>query len=229
MEKTLVRLAVSQSELFANWPTGAISRLVQASDSITVEENTILHLTNDVPTYVYLLASGSMQLIREIPSGRNFIAGIQLAGDFHGIGPVITQLPHIYTVKCREKTVLVRIPGELLRNILSSDGNLAFSLMSAMANRHRDALNRYEGAAILSTRERVATLFITIYKKSIRAGSVSSVNLAQEEIAAMLGTRRQVINRVLREMEAEGAISIKYKRILISNMSKLEEMAMHLG
>ncbi|PJX20485.1 hypothetical protein CAP48_18980 [Advenella sp. S44] len=229
MEKTLVRLAISQSELFANWPTAAISRLVQASDSITVEENTIIHLTNDVPTYVYLLASGSMQLIREIPAGRNFTAGIHLPGDFHGIGPVITQSPHIYTVKCREKTVLVRIPGELLRDILSHDGNLAFSLMSAMVNRHRDALNRYEGAAILSTRERVATLLNTIYKKSIRAGSVSSVNLSQEEIATMLGTRRQVINRVLRDMESEGAISIKYKQILISNIGKLEEMTVHLG
>jgi CRP-like cAMP-binding protein len=140
---------------------------------------------------------------------------------------VITRSPHIYTAECRENTVLVRIPGELLREMLSHDGNLAYSLMSAMVIRHRGALNRYEGAAVLSTRARVATLLNSIYTRSARGGRVSSINLSQEEIATMLGTRRQVVNRVLREMESEGAVQVLYGRIVISDIGKLEKMAEH--
>lgn len=228
MENPLVRLTILQSELFANWPAAAISRLIQAADTVTVEEDTVIHRTNETPSYLYLLVSGSMHLIREIPSGRNFTAGMHLAGEFHGIGPVITQSPHIYTAVCKEKTVLVRIPGGLLREMLSHDGSFAFSLMTAMVNRHRGALNRYEGAAVLSIRARVATLLNSIYVRSARGDRVSSINLSQEEIATMLGTRRQVVNRVLREMESEGALHIQYGRILISDVAKLEKMAEHL-
>ncbi|SFI34733.1 cAMP-binding domain of CRP or a regulatory subunit of cAMP-dependent protein kinases [Collimonas sp. OK307] len=227
MENTLVRLTISQSELFANWPDAAISRLVKAADAITVEENTVIHRTGEVPTYLYLLATGSMHLIRKMPSGRDFTAGIHLAGEFHGIGPVITRSLHFYTAECREKTVLVRISGELLREMISHDGSLAYSLMGAMVNRHRGALDRYEGAAVLSTRARVATLLNSIYTRSARGGRVSSINLSQEEIATMLGTRRQVVNRVLREMESEGAVQVLYGRIVISDIGKLEKMAEH--
>ncbi|WP_194270571.1 Crp/Fnr family transcriptional regulator [Glaciimonas soli] len=227
MENTLVRLTISQSELFANWPAAAILRLVQAAEVVTVEENTVIHRTHDVPTYLYLLATGSMHLIRDMPSGRNFTAGMHLAGEFHGIGPVITRSPHIYTAECREKTVLVRIPGDLLRDMMIHDGALACSLMSAMVSRHRGALSRYEGAAVLSTRARVATLLNSIYVRSARGGRASSINLSQEEIASMLGTRRQVVNRVLREMEAEGAVHVQYGRIEISDIAKLEKMTEH--
>jgi CRP-like cAMP-binding protein len=227
MDKTLVRLTISQSELFANWPEAAITRLVQAADAVTIEENTVMHRVGEMPTYLYLLATGSMHLIRALPSGRNFTAGMHLAGEFHGIGPVMTRTPHFYTAECREKTVLVRIPAELLRNMLSHDGALAFSLMGAMVSRHRGALSRYEGAAVLSTRARVAILLNSIYARSARSGRAPSINLSQEEIATMLGTRRQVVNRVLREMEAEGAVQVQYGRILISDIAKLEKMTEH--
>jgi CRP-like cAMP-binding protein len=73
----------------------------------------------------------------------------------------------------------------------------------------------------------VATLLNSIYTRSARGGRVSSINLSQEEIATMLGTRRQVVNRVLREMESEGAVQVLYGRIVISDIGKLEKMAEH--
>jgi CRP/FNR family transcriptional regulator, cyclic AMP receptor protein len=225
MKNTLAQLTISQSELFSTWPDTAISRLVQAAEVITVEENTVIHRTNDAPIYLYLLATGSMHLIREMPSGRDFTAGMHLAGEFHGIGPVITRSPHIYTAECRESTVLVRLPGELLREMLSHDGRLAFSLMNAMVDRHRSALNRYEAAAVLSIRARVAALLHSIHARSARGKRVPSINLSQEEIATMLGTRRQVVNRALREMELEGAVELLYGRIVISNVTQLEKIA----
>ena len=41
----------------------------------------------------------------------------------------------------------------------------------------------------------------------------------------MLGTRRQVVNRVLRDMAATGAIHVQYGRISILDREKLDRMA----
>ena len=41
----------------------------------------------------------------------------------------------------------------------------------------------------------------------------------------MLGTRRQVVNRVLREMAATGAIEVQYGRIAMVDGEILEKMA----
>jgi hypothetical protein len=41
----------------------------------------------------------------------------------------------------------------------------------------------------------------------------------------MLGTRRQVVNRTLREMAAEGVVSIQYGKISITDIEKLHKMS----
>jgi CRP-like cAMP-binding protein len=74
----------------------------------------------------------------------------------------------------------------------------------------------------------VATLLNSIYTRSALCGRAPSINLSQEEIATMLGTRRQVVNRVLREMESDGVVQLLYGRISISDVGTMEKMAQHL-
>ena len=109
MNEALARLAITQSELFNSWPDEAIARLLQAAEVQKVEPGTCVIHSGDMAKYLCLVVSGSMHLSRDMPFGRSFTAGLQFAGDFHGLGPVITQSPHIYTAVCKETTVLVRI------------------------------------------------------------------------------------------------------------------------
>ena len=57
------------------------------------------------------------------------------------------------------------------------------------------------------------------------ATALAAIDLSQDETTAMLGTRRQVVNRVLREMAATGAIEVQYGRIAIVDAEILEKMA----
>ncbi len=225
MENTTVRLVISQSELFSSWPKETVSRLVAAADLCTVEADTCLLRAGDTAQFLHLLATGSIRLIREVPSGRNFTAGLHLPGDFHGLGPVMTQSPNLYTAICKQRSVLVRIPGSLLRQMVIEEGRLAFTLFAALGQRHRRALDHFESAATHPTKARIAQLLKAIHGRSKRSTESTDVNLSQDEIATMLGTRRQVVNRVLRDMASEGVLEIQYGRIAIIEPEKLEKMA----
>jgi CRP/FNR family transcriptional regulator, cyclic AMP receptor protein len=225
MNDTLVRLAITQSELFSNWPDEAIARLVAHAQLLTVEPGTCVHHAGDPARYVFLLVTGSMNLSREMPGGRSFTGGLHLASEFHGLGPVVAQAPHMFTATCKEKTVLVRIPGEFLRELIAGNGRLSFSLFAALERRHLRAQIRHASAAVDSTQARVAGLLKSIDSRSVHGRAGSEVNLSQDEIATMLGTRRQVVNRVLREMAEEGAIRVQYGRISIIDKGKLDQMA----
>ena len=169
-----------------------------------------------------------MNLSRAVPAGRNFTAGLHLAGDFQGLGPVMAQTPHINIATCKEKTVLVRIPGPLLREMVGRDGRLSSSLFAALERRHRRALNLYASAAVHSTQARIAGLLTSIDARSVHSQSLSEINLSQDEIATMLGTRRQVVNRALREMAAEGVVNVQYGKISITDIEKLYKMSQNL-
>lgn len=228
MKNILVRLTITQSELFSTWPTEAIDRLVEAADILVGEPGTCIHQSGDAANYLYLLAAGWMNLSRAIPAERDFTAGLQLAGDFQGLGPVLTQTPHIHTAMCKEKTVLVRIPGPLLREMVGKDGRLSFSLFAALERRHRRALNLYASAAVHSIRAKLAGLLLSMNARGVRSQPFPEINLSQDEIATMLGTRRQVVNRTLREMAAEGVVSVQYGKISIADIEKLHKMSQNL-
>ncbi|MES2184807.1 MAG: Crp/Fnr family transcriptional regulator [Pseudomonadota bacterium] len=227
MYETLIRLAITQSELFSNWPDEAIARLIAHADVQIVEPGTCVHRTGDTAKYISLLVSGYMSLSRTMPGGRNFTGGLNLAGEFHGLGPVIAQAPHMYDAICKERTMLVRIPGELMREMIASNGRLSFSLFAALERRYLRVQILHASAAIESMQARLARLLKSIDSRSVQGRDGAEVNLSQDEIATMLGTRRQVVNRVLREMAEKGAVRVLYGRISIVDDDKLTQMALN--
>jgi CRP-like cAMP-binding protein len=86
-------------------------------------------------------------------------------------------------------------------------------------------LHRHEAAAVYSVRARVADLLTDVGSRHRRSESKSEINLSQEEIAGMLGTTRQVVNKVLGEISAGGAIDLRYGKIVIVDAGKLRSLA----
>jgi CRP-like cAMP-binding protein len=70
--------------------------------------------------------------------------------------------------------------------------------------------------------ERLAKLLLGEY-----AGEKSDVGLrlTQQDMANMIGTRREVVNRSLKIMEEKGAIKLARHRVLIVKKKILEEMS----
>jgi CRP-like cAMP-binding protein len=122
-------------------------------------------------------------------------------------------------------TTLVRIPALILRELVYSDGRLAIGFISVLDRRHREALWRLESATMLPTRERIADLLRSFLARNVRSRAVGEVNLSQDEIASMLGMRRQVVNRALREMEQDGIVQVHYGRLTVVDMAKLSALA----
>lgn len=226
MHETLTRLTITQSELFADWPAEAINKLIQSAEVQVVEPGTCVFRAGEGASHLCLIASGSMSLSREMPSGRSIIARMHLAGEFHGLGPVMAQGHYIYTASCKERSVLVRIAAQRLRQLVAANGQLSFSLFAALERRFNVALDLHATAALSSTQSRIASLLRSIDSRSARGGASAPINLSHDEIATMVGTRRQVVSRVLRTMEESGAILLQYGRISIVDAGLLEGMAL---
>lgn len=224
MHETLVRLAITQSELFSSWPDEAIGALVARANVVFVEPGTCVHFAGDQAEYVSLVVAGSMTLTREMSGNRNFTSGFHFPGDFHGLGPVIAQAPHMFNAICKEKTVIVQIPGGFLREMVAANGRLSFSLFSALERRYTRAQTRHASAAVDSTQTRLAALLKHVNSQSSTGHASSEIHFSQDELATMLGTRRQVVNRVLKEIAAKGVIRLHYGRIEIIDNAKLDQL-----
>lgn len=224
LTRAVPRLTISQSELFRRWPVEDLDPLIAAADVIQLESGELLHAAGDMAEYLYLLAAGSMRVSTRSTSGREFTTRMYFAGDYHGLGPVLTGANYVYTVSARSQTLLVRIPRKLLVDMLSRDGRLAIALCVALSDRHLRTVARYAEASTGSIRARVAGLLESFLERAPRQPA-TEVHLMQVEIAELLGTRRQGINRELRALEMLGMLRLEYGYITVIDRDALRALA----
>lgn len=224
MTRAVPRLAITQSELFRDWPDDDIEKLVKAADMLRLDKGEVLHRPRDVARHLFLLSAGSMQLSFAAAPDDEITIRFYYPGDFHGLGPLISNVPYVYTATARLETHLVRIPGPFLLDMLARNGRLAIAMFAGLNKRHRNAISLYADAATHSMKTRIATLLESLLARG-DPRDAPEVVLAQTEIAHMLGSRRQVINRELRAMEAEGILRLEYGRIVIADTGLLKALA----
>lgn len=224
MSKIIVTLAIAQSRLFANWPETAISRLIEVADVVTMAEHACIHRSGETASYLYLIVTGSLQFTRSSAPRRGLIASESFSGDFYGLMPALTGANYFYTAICKQPSTLVRIPVETLRELINGNGRLASDLFAALGKRYRDALGRHESATTYSLREQIGFILYSLLERNAYYSTTGEVQISQGEIATMLGTRRQVVNRTLKELEAEEIVQVQYGRIKVFDIAKLLDL-----
>ena len=180
---------------------------------LVVEPGACLIRSGDAANYLFLVVSGSMSLSRDMPSGVASRQACSSQAIFTAWGLSSPK----GTTSIRRSARTGRFSFEFRPTCC------AIWLLPTAAFRSRYSppskggtskhLNLHASAAVNSTQARIAALLKSIDARGVRGRSNAEIRLSQEEIATMLGTRRQVVNRVLRDMAATGAIHFQYGRI----------------
>ncbi len=223
MKPILARVAISQSELFREWSEADIDRVVSASEVLRFESGALLHEPGEIVPFLYLIASGSLRMSMRTSKGREFAFRLRFAGEFLGLGPLLADEPFVYTIACRGETHLVRIPGPFLKDMLVRNGRLAVAMFSGFNRRHRTMISLYADASIGLLRARLASLL------GLLAGAggyaADEIEIFQDELAELLGSRRQAVNRELRTLQDQGIVALEYGRIVIADKTALQALA----
>jgi len=100
--------------------------------------------------------------------------------------------------------------------MIASNGRLLASLFVALESQFLQALDLHASAAVNSIQARIAGLLKSISARGASQCPSTKIYLLQDELATMLGTGRQVVNRALRAMETAGAMHLQYGEYRLS-------------
>jgi CRP/FNR family transcriptional regulator, cyclic AMP receptor protein len=109
------------------------------------------------------------------------------------------------------------------RKIARRYPDLSWALVADLARRTRYLLGVVQDLAMRTVRGRLAHLLLEEARTA--PGDVVPRLLTQEEMAARLGTVRDVVGRTLRNMAADGIITFDRHRIVILDPERLEAEA----
>jgi CRP/FNR family transcriptional regulator len=131
--------------------------------------------------------------------------------------------PNPATATALTLTTLWRIERADLQRLAAEHPALAWALMADLAGRARYLVGVVEDLAMRSVRGRLARLLLEQAEAS--RTEVVPMMMTQEEMAARLGTVREMVGRTLRSLAAAGILEFDRHRIVILDAEKLAEEA----
>jgi len=169
---------------------------------------------------LHIIEQGFVKLYRLSPQGRQYIVRVLQEGDTCNEVPTFDGGTNPVNVEALETTRVWVIQPDILRELLKVHPEFAQKVIDNLAKNLRGLVRMVSEMAFYQVTHRLARLI-----SEQTPDEMSGTPWTQEQLAARLGTVREVVARSLKELERSGAIQMDKRRIVISNPGVLAQWA----
>src|SRR5512138_13428 len=177
----------------------------------------VLFWEDDPCDGLYVIDSGSAKIYRLSPQGRQYIVRILQEGDTFAEVPAFDGGMNPVNVDALEICRVWVIDSEKLRALVAAHPVFAQKVLANFGQMMRNLVRMVSEMAFYQVTHRLARLISEFPAEEPRP------HWTQEQLAAQLGTVREVVARSLKELERSGAIRIEDRRIHIADDSVLRQ------
>lgn len=170
---------------------------------------------------VYFIVAGRVSISRTAPSGREQVLAELGPGEAFNVVPALqpAAIQHA-TVRALTPLTLLSITREDFLSLVQECPDWALALLRNLAERISRMVNLVADLSLLPVRGRLARFLLAHASE----GAVTR-RWTQEEIAAHIGTVRDVVGRTLRQFADEGLIRLERQRIMLVDRERLKAEA----
>ena len=188
----------------------------------TFRRGQVILLEGEEPQAVYFIVHGQVRIYRLSPEGREQVLKRLGPGGAFNFAPVLDGGLNPSSAMAWTDVVVYAIERGHFVQMVREHPALAIAVLADFAAKLRHMTALAEDLSLRTVGARLAKLLLT------QAAEKEAVprRMTQQEMAAQLGTVREVVGRTLAELEREGLIRMERHRIVIVDRSGLEAIAM---
>jgi CRP/FNR family transcriptional regulator, cyclic AMP receptor protein len=203
----------------AELPAEVVSELVASGERADYPAGTTIYQPGSEPQTV-LVVRGLLRNFLLSPEGRQVSYRYTRPGDVLGI-PVLVGGPVNVGVQAVEPSSLFRISARTLTAAARRDSRVSWAIAEFVTRRLYENLEQTAVNAFGSVRQRVAVHLLDL--ASARQGPAGrlTARVSQQELADAVGSVREVVARILRELRTAGVIATAADRIVILDATRL--------
>jgi len=209
-----------KNEYFEGLEDGLLQQVAMHMQLREYERGEELFWEDDPCAGLHIIEQGFVKLYRLSPQGRQYIVRVLQEGDTCNEVPTFDGGTNPVNVEALETTRVWVIQPEILRTLLKKHPEFAQKVIDNFAKNLRGLVRMVSEMAFYQVTHRLARL---ISEQSPE--ELIGTPWTQEQLAARLGTVREVVARSLKELERSGAIQMDKRRIAVSDPDVLAQWA----
>ncbi len=203
---------------FQSLPAQGLAELARGARVRTYARRELVLLEGEPAQAACFVMSGQVRIYKLSPEGRQQVLARLGPGEPLNLVPLFDRQPNPASAEAANAVTVCVLPRAAFLDALRRYPSVAEATLADLAVRLRRLTALVEDLSFRTVRARLARFLL-------RQAAEPQERLTQAEMAAELGTVRDVVARTLADLQAEGLIALVRHRIIIKDRERLEDLA----
>jgi CRP/FNR family cyclic AMP-dependent transcriptional regulator len=207
-------LVLRNLPLFSGLDDAELEKLSKVASRKRVERGASVVRAGEVTDSLYILLSGRAKVTNTDEEGREIILAWLGPSEFFGEMGLLDGSPRSANVVAAEACELMFLSKDAFQRCLQDNFQVAQKLMKILVQRLREADRKIESLALLDVYGRVARLLLDM-SEEVDGLRVVRKKISKQDMAKMIGASREMVSKVMRDLEIRGYIRYDDDRLVI--------------
>jgi len=200
--------------LFSGLDEQQLGVLARAIVRKSVGRNARIIGAGDPTDSLFIVINGRLKVMMSDDQGREVILSILGPGEFFGEMGLLDDSPRSASVVTLEACELLTITKTDFKRSLAENFELSLMVMRGLVKRLREADQKIGSLALMDVYGRVARLLLEM-AEDVNGEKVVVKKLSKQDIAKMIGASREMVSRVMKDLEIGGYIEVRGRSIAL--------------
>ncbi len=214
MSTTVSTAVLKNVPMFASFPDEPLRLLAAVVTRKSATRGATIITAGDPTDALYIVISGRLKVMVSDAQGKEIIFSILGSGEFFGEMGLIDDSPRSANVVAIEACELLCIHKRDFNRYLAENFKMAMVVMRGLVRRLREADRKIGSLALLDVYGRVARLLLDM-AEDIDGKMTVTKKLPKQDIAKMIGASREMVSRVMKDLQRGGFIEVRGSTIVL--------------
>jgi len=213
-----------KTALFASLTDAEMQALAARAKRKRFQKDEQLFAEGDPCTGLYLVAAGKIRIFKLSPSGREQILAVEGPGSSFAELPVFDGGNYPAAASALEDAEVLFVSRKDFQHFCREHPEVALKVIAVVGSRLRRLVGIIEELSFTTVRQRLIALIVRLAQASktrSEQGIHVELTKSHQDLAAELGTVRELVSRNLSRLEAEGLLDVEGRKIVVKDLPGL--------
>jgi CRP-like cAMP-binding protein len=223
-----VESILAQAAIFRGVEASALQALTEGLCPLNANAGYVFFSEGEQGDSLYVVISGKVKVARRSPQGRESFFTIRGPSDSFGELSVFDPGPRTSTTTAIDDVCVVPVDGTVMRAWIASHPEVGDRLLRVLARRLRRTDDILSDLILTDVPGRLAKQLLGLAQRfGVQEDGAVRVahGLTQEELAHLVGSSRETVNKALSDFSQRGWIRLEHRSLVIADSEHLSRRA----
>ena len=219
-----VEMVLRKTPLFASLTEQEMHALATRVSKQHFQRGELLFGEGDSCAGLFLVATGKIRIFKLSPAGREQVLAVEGPGSSFAELPVFDGGNYPASASALEDAEVLFISRKDFQNFCREHPEVALKVIAVVGARLRRLVGIIEDLSFTTVRQRLIALILQLTQTSgtpSKEGVRVELTKTHQDLAAELGTVRELVSRNLSRLQAEGFLDVDGRKIIVKDLSAL--------